>query len=47
VLYAGQVRIEADPYSGFDENVTRLRVEGNVLMHVRDVNGAYEIAPGS
>ncbi|MCU1359960.1 MAG: hypothetical protein JWN99_1249 [Ilumatobacteraceae bacterium] len=44
VLYVGQVRFDADPYSGFKSNTTTLRVETNALMHVRNVQGARRIA---
>lgn len=43
VLYLGTMRFEADPYSNFKKNLVTLRVEANVLMHVRDANGAYTI----
>ncbi len=44
VLYLGAVRIDADPYTGFKENTTTLRVEFEALMHVRNANGARRIA---
>lgn len=42
-LYLGTMRVEADPYSGFKQNLTDLRVETNALMHVRDADAAYRI----
>jgi hypothetical protein len=47
VLYAGSVTLLTDPYSGFTKNTTDIRIEGNVLFHIRDINGAYEITAGS
>lgn len=44
VLYLGAVRVDADPYTGFKNNTTTLRVEFEALMHVRNVNGARRIA---
>ncbi len=44
ILYMGSMRFEADPYSGFDTNTTRLRVEVNCLYHVRQAEGARRIA---
>lgn len=43
VLYMGNIRLDADPYTGFKKNLTTLRVEVNALMHVRNAQGAYEI----
>ena len=42
-LYVGQARFEVDPYSGFTENLSTVRLEGNVLFHVRNAQGVYEI----
>jgi hypothetical protein len=36
LLYVGQAALEVDPYSGFKENVSTVRLEGNVLYHVRN-----------
>ena len=47
VLYAGQAKIEADPYSSFEKNTTRLRIEVNALFHVRDANGAFKVEEAS
>jgi hypothetical protein len=47
VLYSGEVALTSDPYSGFSRNTTTLRIEGNVLFHIRDINGVYIVAPGS
>ena len=43
LLYVGQARFEVDPYSGFTENLSTVRLEGNVLFHVRNAQGVYEI----
>ena len=43
-LYLGNMRFDADPYTGFASNTTSLRVEVNALFHVRNVQGAYRIA---
>ncbi|MDP9302539.1 MAG: phage major capsid protein, partial [Actinomycetota bacterium] len=44
ILYVGSMRFDADPYTGFASNTTNLRVEMNVLFHVRQVGGAYRVA---
>jgi len=44
VLYMGDIRFDADPYTGFKKNLTTLRVEVNALFHVRNIQGAYRIA---
>jgi hypothetical protein len=44
VFYAATGRLDVDPYSGFDTNVSRVRAEVEVLFHVRDASGAYRIA---
>lgn len=44
ILYMGNLKFEADPYSGFRKNLTTLRVEGNALFHVRQAEGARRIA---
>ncbi len=41
VLYAQTGTFVVDPYSGLDTNVSRVRLEANVLFHVRDAAGAY------
>jgi hypothetical protein len=44
VLYIGGMQIDSDPYSGFKNNTTTLRMEFNALMHIRNINGARRIA---
>ena len=44
VLYIGQVRFDADPFTEFKKNLTTLRVEVNGLYHVRNIQGARRIA---
>jgi hypothetical protein len=44
VLYQGLLKFAADPYSGFRENLVTLRLEINVLMHVRLATAAHRIA---
>jgi hypothetical protein len=44
VFYGATGRLDVDPYSGFDTNVSRVRAEVEVLFHVRDASGAYRIA---
>jgi hypothetical protein len=44
VLFTGMMRIDADPYSGFSTNVTRLRIELNCVMHVRNIAAAHRVA---
>jgi hypothetical protein len=44
MLFLGTIKIEADPYTGFANNTTNLRIEANALYHVRQVTGAYRIA---
>lgn len=44
MLYIGQMKFDADPYTGFKKNLTTLRVEVNALYHVRNANGARRIA---
>ena len=43
-LYLGTMRIDADPFSGFSENLTTLRCEVKALFHVRNAKGARRIA---
>jgi hypothetical protein len=43
LLYTGQAKLEVDPFSGFTENLSTVRLEANVLMHIRNGDGAYEI----
>lgn len=43
-LYLGDLRFDADPFTGFASNTTSLRVEVNAIFHVRNVQGAYRIA---
>jgi hypothetical protein len=43
-LYLGSMRIDADPFSNFTENLTTLRCELKALMHIRDAKGARRIA---
>jgi hypothetical protein len=48
-LYIGNLRFDADPFSGtgganFKKNLVDLRVEANVLFHVRNAQGARRIA---
>jgi len=43
-LYLGNMRFDADPFTGFASNTTSLRVEVNGIFHVRNVQGAYRIA---
>jgi hypothetical protein len=43
-LYIGNMKFDADPYTGFATNTTNLRVEVNALFHVRNSQGAYRIA---
>ncbi|MBA3737326.1 MAG: hypothetical protein H0W97_02035 [Actinobacteria bacterium] len=49
VIYAGTLRIEADPFAGagganFKKNLTDLRFELKALFHVRQAEGARRIA---
>lgn len=43
LLYVGQASFQIDPYSGFEQNLSTVRLEGNVLFHVRNPEGCYEI----
>jgi hypothetical protein len=43
LLYVGQATFQVDPYSGFKENLSTVRLEGNILYHVRNPDGAYII----
>jgi hypothetical protein len=43
-LYIGNMRFDADPFTGFASNTTSLRVEVNAIFHVRNVQGAYRVA---
>ena len=43
-LYLGSMRIDADPFSNFTENLTTLRCELKALMHIRSAKGARRIA---
>jgi len=44
VLYGGTMNFGADPYTGFNKNLTTLRVEVKALYHVRNAEGARRIA---
>jgi Phage capsid family len=44
ILYIGSLAFDADPFSGFDTNTTRLRIEVNALFHIRQIGGAYRVA---
>jgi hypothetical protein len=44
VLYAGTGTILADPYSGMESNLVRVRVEVEAYLHVRNDASAYVIA---
>lgn len=46
LLYVGETRFEADPFTGFKQNLTTLRVETSGLYHVRNAQGAYSIGGG-
>jgi hypothetical protein len=39
-LYLGNMRFEADPFTGFRKNLTTLRIETHALYHVRQAEGA-------
>jgi hypothetical protein len=43
-LYLGNLRFEADPFTGFRKNLTTLRIETKSLYHVRQAEGARRIA---
>jgi hypothetical protein len=43
ILYRGNLRVEADPYSGFKRNTTNLRAEFSALMVVRNADGLYRV----
>jgi hypothetical protein len=43
LLYVGAAKFEVDPYSGFTENLSTVRLEANALMHIRNGDGAYEL----
>lgn len=38
VLYGGPAKFDADPYTGFSTNETRVRLEYNALLHVREAD---------
>jgi len=44
VLYRGQMRFAANPYTGFSKNTTDLRLECEALFIVRNEDGFMEIA---
>jgi hypothetical protein len=46
-VYTGDVSLLSDPYSGFSRNTTDLRLEGNVLGHVRNIQGVFVVMLGS
>ena len=39
------MKLEIDSYSGFKQNVSRLRAEAKALMHVRNRGGASSSKP--
>ena len=48
-LYVGNLRFDADPYNGVGganlrQNLVDLRIEANVLFHVRNAKGARRVA---
>ncbi|HEY8417167.1 MAG TPA: hypothetical protein VIK93_03915, partial [Limnochordales bacterium] len=43
VWYRGVLRVAADPFTGFKQNLTNLRFEVNGLMHVRNPKAAHLI----
>ena len=47
ILFQGQAAFASDPYTGFKQNTTRLRMEFLGLMVVRDALGAYIASPSS
>ena len=44
LAFAGAVKLDVDPFSGFKVNTSDLRVEGHVLYVVRRAAAAYVIA---
>jgi hypothetical protein len=42
-LYRGSLKIELDPYTGFKKNTTNIRAEMTALMHIRNVDGIFEV----
>jgi hypothetical protein len=42
-LYLGNLRFEADPFTGFKKNLTTLRIETYALYHVRQPEGARRV----
>lgn len=42
-LYLGNVKFEADPFTGFKKNLTTLRIECTALYHVRQAEGARRV----
>jgi hypothetical protein len=44
VNYLGAARLLLDPYTGLSTNTLRLRLEHEVLFHVRDIAGVHVIA---
>jgi len=46
VMYLGEARFLADPFTGLDTNEVRVRIEAEALLHVRDANGIYVIEAG-
>jgi hypothetical protein len=42
-LYLGNMRFEADPFTGFRKNLTTLRIEVHALYHVRQAEGARRV----
>jgi hypothetical protein len=43
-LYLGNLRFEADPFTGLKKNLTTLRIECKALYHVRQAEGARRVA---
>ncbi|MGH2791716.1 MAG: hypothetical protein ACRDJ0_12155 [Actinomycetota bacterium] len=42
-LYLGNLRFDADPFTGFRKNLTTLRIETHALYHVRQPEGARRV----
>ncbi len=43
-FYTQVGQLTVDPYSGLGENTVRIRLEPNVLYHVRDASAAYFVS---
>jgi hypothetical protein len=43
LLWRGNLRVETDPYSGFDQNLTTFRGEADALFQVADSSAYYRI----